>query len=124
MELSSSTINELGLLNEAVVAGPVPEVNTALPVPAIVEIIPVAPTTWRILKLLESAIVMSPWSLTCTPYGPLSSACEPSPPSPADPAVPLTLPTTVEMIPPLLTMRIRLPSYSLMYTAPLEETNK
>ena len=86
-----------GLFSSALVAAPPSPENPAVPVPAIVVIIPVATVIFLILLLDWSAKYTSPEGTTHTPTGVFTVAAVASPPSPVNDAVPV--PARVLMIP-------------------------
>src|SRR3990167_5951120 len=67
-----------------------------------------------------SAMYRLPAESTATPQGVLSWALVAGPPSPEKPVPPF--PATVEMIPPGVTLRMRLVTYSAKYRLPAEST--
>src|SRR5665213_3191148 len=101
-----------GEFNEAAVAAILSLVYPALPLPAIVEIIPLV-FILRTRLLLASDTYKLPDASRITYVGPLNSADVAWPPSPEKPLLPV--PAMVEMIPLVVTLRIRLLLWSAIY---------
>src|ERR1039457_1120884 len=110
---SAATAN--GSESDALIAGPPSPAKVAVPLPAIVVIVP--PETLRMRLLEESAMYRLPAESIATPSGTFSAALVADPPSPENPAVPL--PATVVILPPD-TFKTRLLRLSAIYKLPAE----
>ena len=111
------TATPAGRASREAMAAPPSPAKPKVPSPATVLIVPVPPSTFRMRWLPVSAMKMFPAPSTVTPLGPLRSAAEAGPPSPAKPLTPV--PTTV-VITPLAesTRRSRAFCQSTMKTLP------
>jgi len=118
-----STATPHGQAREALFAGPPSPAGQlwplqgAFPVPATVVMAP-SGETMRIRPLPLSAMYTFPERSTFTSDGLLSSAAAAGPPSPEKQQLKSPFPTTVSMIPSVVTFRMRALPLSAMYTFP------
>src|SRR5713226_5972753 len=110
-----------GRFNCAEAAWPPSPLYPGLPVPAKVVMIPEA-VTLRIRLFPESAMYKSPDGLNAAAPGVCNWALVAGRESPLNPPAPL--PATVRIALPGISLRTRLPKYSVIQTAPVGSANK